>query len=129
MTMDSFTANNDYVEAEVYKETGNPPVWLVKVKFLEAGLYINGIRVQDSLKYPGELWVQLPAYKVGFRWQQPIECDKSAPFWKMVEDKACEAVKNYRDFSDAPAADTPPGPTYHSDEESSGNNWLNDMPF
>jgi hypothetical protein len=106
----NFTVNDEYVEAEVYKETGEPLVWLVKVKFPEIKLYISGIRVQDSIKYPGELWAQPPAYKVGFRWIPAFECDKSGPFWKMVEYKACEAVIHYRDPSHVPPIKAIPKP-------------------
>ena len=95
---DSFTVNDEYVEAEVYKETmvKGAPVYLVKVKFLDVGIYLTGIRVQESPKFPERgWWVQLPASYSGFRYYQVIECDGASPFLEMVTRHSSEAVDDY----------------------------------
>lgn len=94
----SFTVNDEYVEAEVYKETTvkGVVVFLVKVKFLEIGLYINSIRVQESPKFPERgMWVQLPVSTGGGRYYKVMECDGSSPFLEMVTRKSQRAVKDY----------------------------------
>ena len=96
--MTEFTVNEEYVEAEVYMETvsGSAPVYLVKVKFPEIGVYISGIRVQESPKRPeAGLWVQMPAAKVGLQWKKQIECENGSPFFEIVERKSRQAVDDY----------------------------------
>ena len=95
---DSFSVNEEYVEAEVYRETESKgiPLFLVKIKLLEIGTYISGIRVQKSPKRPEDgLWVQMPATKVGFKYIKVIECAGGSPFFEIVERKAREAVEQY----------------------------------
>lgn len=95
---DSFSVNEDYVEAEVYRETvsNGTPLFLVKIKLLEIETYISGIRVQKSPKRPEDgLWVQMPASKVGFKYIKVIECAGGSPFFEIIERKAREAVEQY----------------------------------
>ncbi|HUB94078.1 MAG TPA: hypothetical protein VMB52_06265 [Verrucomicrobiae bacterium] len=113
--MTNFTVNEDSVEAEVYVTTGTPdtPVYLVKVSFWEIGVYINGIRVQESPKFPDRgLWVQLPGFNVKGRFYKTIECSKDSPFFELVNRKAQEAVEKYR----------------NENEPSSSKDLLNDIP-
>ncbi len=94
----NFTVNEEYVEAEVYHETvsGSVPVYLVKAKLLEIGVYISGIRVQESPKRPEDgWWVQMPAVKIGWQWKKTIECEGGSPFLEIVERKARQAVDSY----------------------------------
>jgi hypothetical protein len=96
--VDYFSVNESQVEAEVYRDTvsNGSPVFLVKIKLLEIGTYISGIRVQKSPKRPEDgLWVQLPAAKVGARYFKIIECAGSSPFLEIIERKAKEAVESY----------------------------------
>ena len=96
---DSFSVNEDYVEAEVYKETvsNGSPLFLVKIKLLEINTYISGIRVQKSPNRPEDgLWVQMPSLKVGpFKYVKIIECAGGSPFLEIVERKARETVESY----------------------------------
>lgn len=102
---DSFSISEEYVEAEVYKETESSgvKVFLVKIKFLEIQTYISGIRVQKSPKRPEDgLWVQMPAVKIGFQYKKIIECAGGSPFLEIVERKAIQAVEDYIGGTDAP---------------------------
>ena len=95
---DSFSVSEEYVEAEVYRETvsNGTPLFLVKIKLLEIGVFISGVRVQKSPKRPEEgLWVQMPAVKIGFKYMKIIECAGGSPFFVIVERKAREAVEQY----------------------------------
>jgi hypothetical protein len=90
---DSFSVSEEYVEAEVYRETvsNGTPLFLVKIKLLEIGTYISGIRVQKSPKRPEDgLWVQMPSLKVA-----PFKYAGDSPFLDIVERKAVEAVESY----------------------------------
>ena len=40
---------------------------------IDGGVYISGIKVCPSTKYPNELWVQMPSYKAGKGWKRYIE--------------------------------------------------------
>lgn len=93
-----FSVSEDYVEAEVYRETNvnGSKVYLVKVSLLEISTYITGIRVQESLRTPGESWwVQMPSIKVGAKYVKIIECGGDSVFREIIERKAEEAVKKY----------------------------------
>jgi hypothetical protein len=96
---DSFSVNEEYVEAEVYRETvsNGTPLFLVKIKLLEIGTFISGIRVQKSPKRPEDgLWVQMPSLKVApFKYVKIIECSGDSPFLEIVQRKAIEAVESY----------------------------------
>lgn len=94
----NFSIDEDYVEAEVYRETdiNGSKVYLVKVSLIEISTYITGIRVQGSLRNPGESWwVQMPSIRVGAKYVKIIECGGSSIFREIIERKAEEAVKKY----------------------------------
>jgi hypothetical protein len=102
---DYFSVNENLVEAEVYRETviNGTPVFLVKVKMLEIGTYISGIRVQESPNRPQDgLWVQMPSSKVGYKYIRIIECSSNSPFFEIVERKARQAVEQYIGGKDKP---------------------------
>lgn len=95
---DGFFVNEEYAEAEVYRETetNGAKVFLVKVKLVDIGAYISGIRVQKSPKRPEDgLWVQMPAVKIGFKYMKIIECAGGSPFFELIERKARQAVDSY----------------------------------
>jgi hypothetical protein len=95
---DSFSISEDFIEAEVYKDTviNGTPAFLVKIKFLDIQTYISGIRVQESPNRPEDgLWVQMPAVKVGYRYSKIIECANGSPFFKLIEKHARIAVEEY----------------------------------
>jgi hypothetical protein len=93
-----FSVSEDYIEADVYKETviNGKPVFLVKIKFLDIQTYISGIRVQESPTRPEDgLWVQMPAIKVGMGYKKIIECANGSPFFEMIERHARLAVEEH----------------------------------
>jgi hypothetical protein len=93
---DNFIVHEEYVEAEVYKttESNGKPLYLVKIKLLEIGVFIIGIRVSESPNRPEDgLWVQMPAMRVG-KWINIIECTSDSPFLEIVKRKAIEAVES-----------------------------------
>lgn len=105
--LETLNVLEEYVEAEVYKVLPNngSPTYLVKVCFTDIGLYINSIRVQESVKYPEKgMWVQLPSYKAGMRWYKVIEFDGSSPMLALIEKYARQAVEEWR-------KEDPSGPT------------------
>lgn len=60
------------------------------VKVEVDGLYISGIKVSVSKKYPNTLWIQMPSYKQGVKWKRYIESEKDSPLgqaiYKAIED-------------------------------------------
>jgi hypothetical protein len=55
--------------------------WQLKVNVLDLGMYINGFRALRSKKEPGTWWVQPPARKVGNRYKDVVEFNKSETLW------------------------------------------------
>ena len=74
---------------------------LVKLIFKGSGLHINRIRVVPSRDDPGDWVVYPPAYKSGKDWKVDFEFNKSAPFWKIVEELAIKVVEEYSKNEDA----------------------------
>lgn len=75
------------IKAEVY--TSSPPFLFVKV-ILDDGIYISGIKVKASTKFPGQVWTQMPSYKSGKGWKRYIEiagdCKLGQEIYKAIED-------------------------------------------
>ena len=93
--------NEEYVEADCYMSSvtkaGNT-VYMVKISFTEIGLYMSGITVQNSIKFPDKgLWVQPPHYSARGKWVWPIEYSRGSPFRELVESHALEAVSKYQE--------------------------------
>jgi hypothetical protein len=78
------------MEAEVYTKN-DKGVYYVKVSFPSVGMYINSITVRPSSKYPGGLWVQMPAIKLG-RWIHVIEFKNGSQLQDLIRDAALRAV-------------------------------------
>jgi len=95
----TITIDEEMIEAEVYRHKineSNIPIYLVKVSFLDIGLYINSITAQPSTKFPSkELWVQLPRYKAYDKWRRPMEVSKSSSFFALIETVVIRAVDIY----------------------------------
>lgn len=80
------------ITAEVYHESKG----IHYVKVIMLGLYISGITVRPSPKFPEKgLWVQMPSYKLGAIWKRYIEFDNESSLKDIMESKCREAVENY----------------------------------
>jgi hypothetical protein len=102
------TLNDQDIIAEVYHEANG--VFYVKVEIL--GMYISGITVRNSPKFPEKgLWVQMPSYQSGATWKRYIEFSKQSPL-KVIEEKCKEAVEQ---AGDVPSEDI--GIAFPTDEE------------
>lgn len=87
--------NADNIQAEVYTKTVKD-VYYVKVTFPELHMYINSITVRQSIKYPdGELWVQMPAFRIGSRWVRPIEFSSDSQLQVLIKDAVLRAVDQF----------------------------------
>jgi len=75
------------IKAEVYTSSGQ--FLYVKVT-LDGGVYISGIKVKESTKFPGEVWTQMPTYKAGKEWKRYIEiagsCKLGQAIYQAIED-------------------------------------------
>lgn len=92
------TIDEQFIEAEIYKQipTKSGLMYLAKVSFIDAGLYISGITIRKSPKEPNEWWVQLPAYSSGKGgYIKPFEADQSKPLWLALQEKVLAALKQY----------------------------------
>ncbi len=69
-------------------------VYYVKVSFPYVGMYINSITVRPSTKNPSELWVQMPAMKLG-KWIHVIEFKNGSELQDLIRDAALRAVDAY----------------------------------
>ena len=84
------------VKAEVYTSSGQ--FLYVKVT-LDGGMYISGIKVKESTKFPGEIWTQMPTYKAGNKWKRYIEIAGTCKLGQEIY-QAIEAVCRPRLFDD-----------------------------
>lgn len=75
------------VKAEIY--TSSSQFLFVKV-ILDGGMYISGIKVSVSTKYPDQIWIQMPSYKAGKGWKRYIEvagdCKLGKEIYRVVEE-------------------------------------------
>ena len=107
------------IEADVYYGDADKDRYYVKITFVGTGMYINSFSVQPS-KYENQpYWVQPPKHlQRGKGWTPTVDFDKSYPIWNVIEHKALEAVKRYKqeatqDFAaskDDVIVDIPDGP-------------------
>jgi DNA-binding cell septation regulator SpoVG len=75
------------VKADIYTTVGQ--FLYVKVT-LDGGMYISGIKVKESAKFPGEVWTQMPSYKAGRNYKRYIEfagsCELGQAIYQAIED-------------------------------------------
>lgn len=50
------------------------------------GVFISGIKVSRSAKFPDKLWIQMPAYKQGSKWKRYIEIANDSKFGQAIYD-------------------------------------------
>lgn len=74
------------IEASVYTQKNQ----FHYVKLEIDGVYISGIKVSESNKDPGTLWIQMPSYRVGRIWKRYIETSNDSKLgqamYKAIED-------------------------------------------
>lgn len=81
------------ITAEVYFCDPEKERFFVKVSFEGTGMWINSFSVTTS-KYEGmEWWVQPPAHRQGGGFVPTVDFAKGFPLWKIIQDKAIEAVE------------------------------------
>lgn len=66
----------------------------LKVSCLDLGMYLDGFRATRSAKSRSGWWIQPPSFKAGIKWITVPEFDKSADFWKSIEQSCIEAAEN-----------------------------------
>lgn len=93
------------IQAQVYAKT-EKGVYYAKVSFPSLKLYINSITARKSTKFPdGELWIQMPAFKVGNRWIKPLEFSNDSQLQIIIKDAVLRAVDEYNVMSVYPDAE------------------------
>lgn len=75
------------INAEIYTTSNQ---FLYVKLCLDNGVYISGIKVSASTKYPDQVWIQMPAYKAGKGWKRYIEiageCELGKEIYRVIED-------------------------------------------
>lgn len=56
------------------------------------GVFISGIKVSRSMKFPDQLWIQMPAYKQGSKWKRYIEIANDSEFGQAIYDAIEQAA-------------------------------------
>jgi|GEM_PF-6391557 len=62
------------------------------VKLEIDGVYISGIKVSESKKQPGTLWIQMPSYRLGQQWKRYIETENDSPLGQAMYRKIEELM-------------------------------------
>jgi DNA-binding cell septation regulator SpoVG len=113
------------IEAEIY--TTADQFEYVKVNI--DGVYISGIKVMDSIKHPGTLWIQMPSYKVKTKWRRYIESAKDSPLGAAMY-KAIEDVVNAKLHPNGGASSNAPKESFVvTDKDLENEINLDDIPF
>lgn len=92
------------LQATVYHKN-DKGTYYVKITCSAIGMYINSITVRPSPKYPGQLWVQMPAIYLGKRWIHVIEFRNDSQLQQLFQDAALRAVDAYNLESILPDAE------------------------
>lgn len=93
------------IQVETYKTKDQ--FHYVKVEI--DGLYISGIKVSTSTKYPNSLWIQMPSYKQGPSWKRYIESRKDSVLGQAIY-KAIETHMSPIVFGGGEQMDNTPRP-------------------
>lgn len=89
--------DEEYIEAEAYYKDPSKDRYFVKITFIGLDMFINSFVVQPT-RYEGQpLWVQEPKYMKQNKWVAHVEFNKHSKLWKIIEDKARQAVALYKD--------------------------------
>ena len=57
------------------------------------GVFISGIKVSRSTKFPDQLWIQMPAYKQASKWKRYIEIANDSKLGQAIYDAIEQAAK------------------------------------
>ena len=90
---------NYIVGAEVHKELANG--YRLKVTVEALGVYINGFRVLPGKK-DHKWWVLPPQTKLGARYIDIVEFDKSLDLWIDIQNACINAVDSYHPETNTP---------------------------
>lgn len=86
------------IEAIVYYGNLEKDMYFVKITFIGIGIFINSFSVLPS-KFTDtnkQWWVQPPKHRQVGRWAGTVDFDKSYGLWPIIEEKAIEAVEQYK---------------------------------
>lgn len=84
------------IEVVVYHGDIANDRYFAKVHFVGLGIYINSFSIQQSVRHKG-YWVSPPRHSQGLgRFTTTVDFDKSLPTWGIVEQRALEAVEQYK---------------------------------
>lgn len=78
-----------YIHADIYTKAKG--FHYVKVEI--DGVFISGIKVSRSVKFPDQLWIQMPAYKQGSKWKRYIEIANDSEFGKAIYNAIEQAAR------------------------------------
>jgi len=85
------------LSATVYKKT-EQGVYYCKLHFSIFGMYISGITVRESPKFPEKgLWVQMPFYG---KFKAYVEFTNDSKLYPVVKDLVLEAVSKFDEDQD-----------------------------
>lgn len=94
------------MSAEVY--TSSNQFLYVKL-IIDEGVYISGIKASVSISEPGQIWIQMPSYKLGNKWKRYIEISGNSEFgqrmYKTIEDVVRPKLLGKQDQSNNQARD------------------------
>lgn len=81
------------IDAEVYKK--DLIRGITYVKLILDDMYISGITVRESLKNPGEIWIQMPSYRSkNGKYGKYIEFSNDSKIKKLLEQEIAKVVEN-----------------------------------
>ena len=87
------------MQAEVYNFDSKRNITYVKL--IIGDMYISGITVRESFKYPGKLWIQMPSYRGNNgKYGKYIEFAGDSTTKVKFEKVISTVVKNYNDDKD-----------------------------
>lgn len=90
MSHGNLVVDTTAITAEVYAQN-DKGVYYVKVAIPSLAMYINSITVRQSTKFD-ELWVQMPAFRIGSRWTKPLEFRGDSQLLSIIKDTVLRAV-------------------------------------
>lgn len=88
--------DSNLIEVSVYHYNPVKQNYYVKVSFLGTGMYINSFSVSNSKFEDRPLWVQPPKHYQGNKWVTTVDFDRNYDLWKIIENKAIEAVNAHK---------------------------------
>lgn len=116
------------ISAEIYTTSNQ---FLYVKLCLDNGVYISGIKVSASIKYPNQVWIQMPAYRAGKGWKRYIEiagdCKLGKEIYRVIEELTKPRL--FGDKAELNSVDTGHKDVIITDIDESSPINLDDIPF